>query len=176
MANDPLRAYFDAQKPSEAALERLSALQPPPKRKRRLILPLAAALLLLALAIGVRVGSGTVLSPVRDDFGLTEGGKIRNIMQGQGSDAPAAGDPAPPEEDAPEIRAEYRLENGRHLIALQNAAGAATTNDVTDEIVDGHYAADILVGKEYVHVDLTIRDDGTADLIVGTQDEKEDPQ
>ena len=51
MADDRLREYYEAQQPSEALMERLRAMEAPPKKPRRRVLPIAAvAVLVLILA------------------------------------------------------------------------------------------------------------------------------
>lgn len=46
MADDRLREYYDAQQPSEALMEKLRAMEAPPKKTRRYVLPIAAAAVL----------------------------------------------------------------------------------------------------------------------------------
>ena len=46
MADDRLREYYDAQQPSEALVEKLRAMEAPPKKPRRRVLPIAAAAVL----------------------------------------------------------------------------------------------------------------------------------
>lgn len=46
MADDRLREYYDAQQPSEALMEKLRAMEAPPKKTRRYALPIAAAAVL----------------------------------------------------------------------------------------------------------------------------------
>ena len=81
------------------------------------------------------------------------------------------GSEAQPPETEPgteaEYEGEYRLENGRHMVYLNNALGAHTFVDLTDSIVDGHYEGEVLVGKEYVHIALTLLEDGSGDLTIG---------
>ena len=53
MADDRLREYYDAQQPSEALMERLRAMEAPPKKPRRRVLPLAAAAVLALVLVSV---------------------------------------------------------------------------------------------------------------------------
>ena len=46
MTDDRLREYYDAQQPSEALMEKLRAMEAPPKKPRRYVLPIAAAAVL----------------------------------------------------------------------------------------------------------------------------------
>ena len=66
MADDRLREYYDAQQPSEALMERLRAMEAPPKKPRRYALPLAAAAVLalvLAAAFWPKAEPPTVPEP-----------------------------------------------------------------------------------------------------------------
>lgn len=53
MADDRLREYYEAQQPSEALMERLRAMEAPPKKPRRRVLPLAAAAVLALVLVSV---------------------------------------------------------------------------------------------------------------------------
>ena len=53
MADDRLREYYDAQQPSEALMERLRAMEAPPKKPRRHALPIAAAAVLALVLVSV---------------------------------------------------------------------------------------------------------------------------
>ena len=53
MADDRLREYYDAQQPSEALMEKLRAMEAPPKKPRRRVLPLAAAAVLALVLVSV---------------------------------------------------------------------------------------------------------------------------
>ena len=66
MADDRLREYYDAQQPSEALMERLRAMEAPPKKPRRYALPIAAAAVLalvLAAAFWPKAEPQTVPEP-----------------------------------------------------------------------------------------------------------------
>ena len=181
MADDRLREYYDAQQPSEALMERLRAMEAPPKKPRRYAFPLAAAALItLVLIAGIWSRSANDIHPVEDDFGLPGGDQLAEDIGfpgegAQGSDLPGVGSDSPGSESESnptgeaEYEGEYRLENGRHMVYLNNAAGAHTFVDLTDSIVDRHYEGEVLVGKEYVHIALTILEDGSAELTIGSR-------
>lgn len=181
MADDHLREYYDEQQPSEALMEKLRTMETPPPKKsgRRFALPLAAAAVLaLVLITGIWQGPTYDIQPVEDNFGLPGGDQLAEDIGfpgegAQGSDRPGVGSDSPGSESESnptgeaEYEGEYRLENGRHMVYLNNAAGAHTFVDLTDSIVDGHYDGEVLVGKEYVHIELTLLEDGSGDLTIG---------